>query len=258
MEKQAILSVKDLQVSYGRTHVVNKISFEIFPGETVALVGESGSGKSTAAQAILRLLPSRSSCAGSILFEEKNLLNPKTRMQSIRGLKIGMIFQDPLSSLNPTMKIGKQIAEAIQAHQTISSSELKDAVISLLEQVGIPDPHLRYNQYPYELSGGMRQRVLISIAIACKPALLIADEPTTALDATIQRQILDLLKQLQEDLNMALLLITHDLGIVAGYADRVMVMKNGNIVESAHVDELFYHPKNPYTQLLLSSSKRFL
>lgn len=251
MKGKPLLSVKDFEVSYGNFKAVDGVNFDLYPGETLALVGESGSGKSTVAQGLLKLLSGRSRISGSAIFEDINLLDPITPLQVIRGSKIGMVFQDPLSSLNPTMKIGKQIQEAVK-------DKSKAQVISLLEQVGIPDPEHRFDQYPYELSGGMRQRVLIAIAIASKPSILIADEPTTALDATIQRQILELLHTLQKDLKMSMLLITHDLGIVAGYADRVMVMKNGKIVESGNVDQLFYHPKSPYTQLLLNSSTRFL
>ncbi len=251
MKGQPLLSVKDLEISYGNFKAVDNVSFDLYHGETLALVGESGSGKSTVAQGLLKLLMGRTKISGSAFFENIDLLDPSIALHSIRGSKIGMIFQDPLSSLNPTMKIGKQIQEALK-------DKNKSEVLALLEQVGIPDPVHRFNQYPHELSGGMRQRVLIAIAIASKPSILIADEPTTALDATIQRQILELLHSLQKDLKMSMLLITHDLGIVAGYADRVMVMKNGKIVESAGVDQLFYHAKSPYTQLLLNSSTRFL
>lgn len=255
-----LLRVDNLSVSFearGKTiEAVKNVSFQINQGETLGIVGESGSGKSVTAKTIMRLLDSPPSHInnGKIVFLGENILEKTEReMESIRGQDIGMIFQDPMSSLNPTIRIGKQIEENIIKHQKLSTSEAKDAAISLLELVGIPNPKKRYTQYPHEFSGGMRQRVMIAIALACQPALLIADEPTTALDVTIQAQILQLMKDIQEKLGTSIILITHDFGVVAGMCDHVIVMKDGEVVESGMTDDLFKQPKHPYTQKLLNA-----
>ncbi|MBM7604080.1 oligopeptide transport system ATP-binding protein [Metabacillus crassostreae] len=258
MEK--ILEVKDLHISFhtfgGEVQAIRGVNFDLYKGETLAIVGESGSGKSVTTKSIMRLLPESNSeiKAGEILFDDKNLaqLNNKA-MQKIRGKDISMIFQDPMTSLNPTMKIGKQIMEPIVKHQNLSKSAAKDRAIDLLRLVGIPQPEARFNQYPHQFSGGMRQRVVIAIALACNPKVLIADEPTTALDVTIQAQILELMKDLQKKIDTSIIFITHDLGVVANVADRVAVMYGGKIVEIGTVDEVFYNPQHPYTWGLISS-----
>ncbi len=247
-----LLEVKNLDVRFAKTHAVKAASFHLYPGEVLALVGESGSGKTATAQALIQLLDAKLS--GEIRLEGENLLElPKARMCAIRGRKIGMIFQEPMSSLNPTMRIGEQISESLRLHCAMRRPEARKAVLELLNAVGIPQPELRIDQYPHEYSGGMRQRAMIAIALACQPALLIADEPTTALDVTIQAQILQLLKRMNTERGTAILLITHDLAIVAGIADRVIVMHRGEIVETAAVDDLFYRPQHPYTQSLLAA-----
>ncbi|RUS45993.1 ABC transporter ATP-binding protein [Cohnella sp. AR92] len=255
-----MLEVKDLCVSFdvygGEVQAVRNVNFEVKHGEAVAIVGESGSGKSVTAQTVMRLIamPPGKIKSGSIVFEGQDLLKiSEKEMQKIRGNKMGMIFQDPMTSLNPTMTVGKQISEGLIKHQGMSKSEAKDRAIEMLKLVGIPTPEARYKQYPHEFSGGMRQRVMIAIALACNPALLIADEPTTALDVTIQAQILRLMKQLQEQLNTSIILITHDLGIVADVCDRVMVMYAGQIVETGTTQEIFANPSHPYTRGLLNS-----
>ncbi|WP_226670585.1 ABC transporter ATP-binding protein [Metabacillus litoralis] len=258
MEK--ILEVKDLHISFhtfgGEVQAIRGVNFDLYKGETLAIVGESGSGKSVTTKSIMRLLPESNSeiKAGEILFDDKNLakLNNKA-MQKIRGKDISMIFQDPMTSLNPTMKIGKQIMEPIIKHQNLSKSAAKDRAIDLLRLVGIPQPEARFNQYPHQFSGGMRQRVVIAIALACNPKVLIADEPTTALDVTIQAQILELMKDLQKKIDTSIIFITHDLGVVANVADRVAVMYGGKIVEIGTVDDVFYNPQHPYTWGLISS-----
>lgn len=254
-----LLSILDLNVYFNSqnniAHIVKGINLNIFCGETVALVGESGCGKSVTAQAIMHLLdPNHSVISGEIWFENTPLhLLKEKQLQDFRGKKIGMVFQDPSTSLNPTMKIGLQISEAITYHQGISKSQARLKSIELLKQVGISDTIMRYNAYPFQLSGGMRQRVVIAIALACSPMLLIADEPTTALDVTVQAQILDLLRNICKTTNMSLLLITHDLGVVAGICDRMAVMKSGEIVEQGKVNDLFYSPTHHYTQTLMSA-----
>ncbi|WP_438824696.1 ABC transporter ATP-binding protein [Bacillus sp. JJ1474] len=235
---------------------VRGVSFEVRKGETLGIVGESGSGKSVTARSIMRLLPSPPSFMkdGEILFQGENLANKTEKeMEHIRGRDISMIFQDPMTSLNPTIRIGKQIAESLIKHQKLSKKEAKNQAIELLKLVGIRDSETRYNQYPHEFSGGMRQRVMIAIALACRPTLLIADEPTTALDVTIQAQILNLMKNMQERFGTSIILITHDLGVVAGMCDRVVVMKNGEIVETGTTEEIFESPKHPYTLKLLNA-----
>lgn len=255
-----VLEVKDLSVSFntygGEVQAVRGVSFDLYEGETLAIVGESGSGKSVTAQSIMQLIaqPPGEYKSGSILLDGDDLLQKsENEMQKIRGQEIGMVFQDPMTSLNPTMTIGKQITEGLIKHQNISKSDAEKRAIELLKLVGIPNPDRRIKQYPHEFSGGMRQRAMIAIALSCNPKILIADEPTTALDVTIQAQILDLLKYLQKETNTAIILITHDLGVVANTADRVAVMYGGKIVETGEVDDVFYNPKHPYTWGLLSS-----
>jgi peptide/nickel transport system ATP-binding protein len=258
-----ILKVNNLRVSFmsrdEEFEAVRGVSFEVKKGETLGIVGESGSGKSVTARSIMRLLPSPPSFMkeGEILFLGENLADKTEKeMESIRGHDIGMIFQDPMTSLNPTIRIGKQIAESLLKHQKLSKKEAKTQAIELLKLVGIRNSESRYNQYPHEFSGGMRQRVMIAIALACSPTLLIADEPTTALDVTIQAQILNLMKHMQERFGTSIILITHDLGVVAGMCDRVAVMKNGEIVESGTTEEIFENPKHPYTLKLLHALPR--
>lgn len=249
-----LLEVQDLCLTFDGQEIVKGVSFGIQPGETVALVGASGSGKSLTAQSIL--LPAGST-KGSILFQGEDLLKKSQKeMRAIRGSKIGIIFQDPAASLNPTMTIGEQLIEAQRCHLPIARSEAKKRAHELLKSVGLADPALRANQYPFELSGGMRQRAMIAMAISCDPLLLIADEPTTALDLTVQAQIMALLKSIQQAKGLALLFITHDLGIVAGISDRILVMQEGKIVETGSCDEIFYAARHPYTQKLLENCSK--
>ncbi|MGX6442245.1 ABC transporter ATP-binding protein [Neobacillus sp. K501] len=255
-----ILEVKDLNISFhtfaGEVKAIRGANFQLKKGETLAIVGESGSGKSVTTKAIMRLLPESNSeiKSGQILFDGKDLAKLTDKeMQKIRGKEISMIFQDPMTSLNPTMTIGKQIMEPIIKHQKLSKAEAKGKAIDILRLVGIPRPEERFKQYPHQFSGGMRQRVVIAIALACNPKVLIADEPTTALDVTIQAQILELMKDLQKKIDTSIIFITHDLGVVANVADRVAVMYGGKIVEIGTVDEIFYNPKHPYTWGLISS-----
>jgi oligopeptide transport system ATP-binding protein len=258
MEK--ILEVKDLRISFhtfsGEVQAIRGVSFDLYNGETLAIVGESGSGKSVTTKSIMRLLPENNSeiKSGEILFEGKDLTKLKDKeMQKIRGKDISMIFQDPMTSLNPTMKIGNQIMEPLIKHQNMSKAAAKERAVDLLRLVGIPKPEIRIDQYPHQFSGGMRQRVVIAIALACNPKVLIADEPTTALDVTIQAQILELMKDLQKKIDTSIIFITHDLGVVANVADRVAVMYGGKIVEIGTADEIFYNPQHPYTWGLISS-----
>jgi len=259
----SILNVDSLHISFstneGRVDVVEDVSFFIGSGEIVGLVGESGCGKSVTAMAIMRLNQSPPSSVenGRIFFKGNDILSLDERsMRHIRGNRIGMIFQEPMSSLNPTFKIGYQVAEVFQCHLGLSQNEANNRAVEILDLVGIGGAQRRMEQYPHELSGGLRQRVMIAIALACYPELLIADEPTTALDVTVQAQILDLLRTLQSEMNMSVLLISHDLGIVAETCDRVFVMYAGRIVEQASVVELFQNPLHPYTKGLMSSSPR--
>lgn len=258
MEK--ILEINNLHVSFdtygGEVKAIRGVSFDLKKGETLAIVGESGSGKSVTTKTIMRLLPENNSRIkeGEILFDGKDLAKlTESQMQKIRGKDISMIFQDPMTSLNPTMIVGKQIMEGIIKHQGLSKGAAKEKAIDLLRLVGIPMPEERFKQYPHQFSGGMRQRVVIAIALACNPKILIADEPTTALDVTIQAQILDLMKDLQKKIDTSIVFITHDLGVVANVADRVAVMYAGQIIEMGTVDEIFYDPRHPYTWGLLSS-----
>ncbi|MBM7554030.1 ABC transporter ATP-binding protein [Thalassobacillus pellis] len=258
MEK--LLQVNNLKVSFdtygGEVQAVRGVNFEVNKGETLAIVGESGSGKSVTTKALMRLIPQPPGRIkeGEILFEGKDLAKySEKQMQKIRGKDISMIFQDPMTSLNPTMKIGNQIMEGLVKHQKMSKSQAKKRAIELMELVGLPDAANRVNQYPHQFSGGQRQRVVVAIALACNPKLLIADEPTTALDVTIQAQILELMKDIQKKTDSAIIFITHDLGVVANVADRVAVMYAGKIVEIGTVDEIFYNPKHPYTWGLLGS-----
>ncbi|GAB1258793.1 ABC transporter ATP-binding protein [Aurantivibrio plasticivorans] len=257
----SILSVKDLVVSFetedGKVEVLNRIGFTLNRGESLGLVGESGCGKSVAAFSILRLLPQPSGNIddGVIDYDGKNLLSlPIEEMHNIRGRKIAMIFQEPMTALNPVHRIGKQIGEVYRLHfPEMSEEDIKQASIDILKKVAIPAPEKRLNEYPHQLSGGMRQRAMIAMALACKPDILIADEPTTALDVTTQNQILKLIQDLQQEIGMSVLFITHDLGVIAETCDRVIVMYAGCIVEEAPVRDLFKAPKHPYTRGLLNS-----
>ena len=258
-----LLEVQDLRtyfkVKAGRVRAVDGVSFAIKSGEKLGVVGESGCGKSVTALSIMRLLPQPPAeyAGGSVLFEDEDLLDlQESAMRKIRGGKIGMIFQDPMTCLNPTMTVGKQIGEALRIHLKLGKDEAQKRAIALLEQVGIPAAAERINSFPHQFSGGMRQRVMIAIALACNPKLLIADEPTTALDVTVQAQILELINGVCTDFGTAVMLITHDLGVVAGMTDRVAVMYAGKVVETAPTDELFANPRHPYTLGLLSSVPR--
>ena len=255
----SLLSINNLSVSFqtdrGVVQAVDQVSFDVDAGETLAIVGESGSGKSVTALSILQLLGDAGTISdGQIVFDGQNLLVlPEKDIRNIRGDRIAMIFQEPMSSLNPVLTIGKQVAEPIWLHRKKTWNEALDQAEELIKKVSIPDARQRLDAYPHQFSGGMRQRVMIAMALACEPKLIIADEPTTALDVTVQAQILSLLKNLTTELNSALILITHDLGVVARYADRVAVMYGGRIVESATAAELYKHPKHPYTEGLMAS-----
>ena len=258
-----LLEVKNLQVSFqtffGEVEAVRGISFNVEKGKTLAIVGESGCGKSVTAGSIMKLLPQPPVLykGGEIIFEGENLLTKtEKQMNEYRGNKIAMIFQDPMTSLNPTMKIGKQIVEGLRRHTGMSTDEANKKAIEMLELVAVPHADKRVHQYPHEFSGGMRQRVMIALAMSCNPSLLIEDEPTTALDVTVQAQILDLMKGIQDKLGMSIILITHDLGIVADKADDVVVMYAGQIVEQGKTNDIFYNPKHPYTKNLLASVPR--
>ena len=260
---EPLLSVENLSVEFGlrgqkRARAVDSVSFDIRPGEHVGLVGESGSGKSVTALAIMGLLPKRGAhVSGSIRYGGRDLIGLSHKeLSKLRGRDIAMVFQDPMTSLNPVVTVGLQLSEVISRHNSVSKREARDRAGDLLRKVGIPDPVRRLKEYPHQLSGGMRQRVLIAIALACEPRLLIADEPTTALDVTIQAQVLEVLKELVADTQAALLMITHDLGVVAGLCDRVNVMYSGRIVESTTRDVLFAEPRHPYTGGLLRSIPR--
>jgi oligopeptide/dipeptide ABC transporter ATP-binding protein len=256
---QPLLEVKDLRTSFftpqGEVRAVDGVSFSAFPGKLMGLVGESGSGKTVSVLSIMRLLPESARIGGgSIIFEGSDLLKlSEAEMRGVRGARIAMIFQEPMTSLNPVFTIGSQIAEAIKLHQHTGRQETRDRTIEALRMVGISDPERRIKDYPHQLSGGMRQRVMIAMALACRPKLLIADEPTTALDVTIQAQILDLIRELQVRLGLAVILVTHDLGIVAEYADDVTILYAARVMEQTSAAELFRNPLCPYTKGLLGS-----
>lgn len=260
MEREPILSARDVEISFSlrgrKLNAIRRCSLDLHQGETLAIVGESGSGKSVFTKSFLGMLDANGSITGgTIMFEGNDLAKYKTEKDwmTIRGKKISMVMQDPMTSLNPLKKIGRQIEESIELNQGIKGPEAKKLALEMLKKVGIPDPERRYQQYPHEFSGGMRQRVVIAIAVACRPQILICDEPTTALDVTIQAQILNLVRDLQKELNMTVIYITHDLGVVANVADRVAVMYAGQIVEYGKVDEIFYNAWHPYTWALLSA-----
>ncbi len=260
MNNDNILEVRDLRISFGtyagEVQAVRGVSFDLRRRETLAIVGESGSGKSVTAKSLMRLLPEANTIfkGGEAIFDGRDLLKlSEKQMQRVRGPKIAMVFQDPMTSLDPTMKVGNQISESLRKHLGMSRAKARERSVELLKLVGIPNAEERVKQYPHQFSGGMRQRVVIAIALACEPQILIADEPTTALDVTIQAQILDLLRELQEKIGTSVILITHDLGVVASVADRIAVMYAGKIVEMGTVRETFYDPQMPYTWGLLAS-----
>lgn len=259
MDKNKIIEIKNLHVSFkthnGEVSAIRGVDLDLYEGETLAIVGESGSGKSVTTKVLMGILAKNGTIdQGEVLFENKDLTKlSQKEMVAIRGKKIAMIFQDPMTSLNPTMTIGKQIAECLVENQGKSKKEAKEKALELINLVGITSPEKRFKQYPHQLSGGMRQRVVIAIALACNPQVLIADEPTTALDVTIQAQIIDLIKELQEKLKISIIFITHDLGVVANVADRVAVMYAGKIVEYGKSEEIFFDPRHPYTWGLLAS-----
>ncbi|NEZ47715.1 ABC transporter ATP-binding protein [Clostridium niameyense] len=261
---EKILEVKNLKVSYhtyaGEVQSVRGIDFYLNKGETLAIVGESGCGKTVTAKSIMRLIqepPGEIKKDSEIIFNKRNILDMnEDELRNLRGSDISMIFQDPMTSLNPTMKVGKQIAESLIIHRGMNKIEAFHEAINILKLVNIPNAEKRANQYPHEFSGGMRQRAMIAIALSCNPKVLIADEPTTALDVTIQAQIMDLIRELQVKLNTAVIMITHDLGVVADVAHRIQVMYAGKIIERGTTDEIFYKPKHPYTWALLQSVPR--
>jgi oligopeptide/dipeptide ABC transporter ATP-binding protein len=259
----ALLDVRDLHTEFrtgaGVVHAVDGISYTVEPGETVAIVGESGSGKSVGALSILRLIPDPPGriTGGQIMFGGRDLLQlSEEEMRDIRGGDIGMVFQEPMTSLNPVLTIGRQITEALEQHRGMDRAAAHQRAVELMQLVGIGEPIRRLKQYPHQLSGGMRQRVMIAIALACDPKLIIADEPTTALDVTIQAQILELMKDLTRRLGVALIVITHNLGVVARYANRVNVMYAGRMVESGNAADIYHRPRHPYTMALLNSVPR--
>ena len=258
--KKPLLEVRSLSTHFftedGVVRAVENVSFEIFPGEILSLVGESGSGKSVTGLSILRLIPSPPGkiVSGEILFDGVELLNlEEGGMEKVRGNEISMVFQEPMTSLNPVFTIGNQIIEAIQLHQKLDKKEARKRAMEMLDRVKIPSPEMRIDSYPHQLSGGMRQRAMIAMALSCQPKLLIADEPTTALDVTIQAQVLRLLKEIQREMGMAVMLMTHDLGVVAEIANRVVVMYAGRIVESGPIEAIFGEMRHPYTKGLLES-----
>jgi len=267
MSRPTVLEIKDLVTKFytldGVVHAVNGVTFDLEEGETLAIVGESGSGKSVTMLSILGLIPSPPGQVegGEALFcskdDRRNLLQMSpAELREVRGGQIGLVFQDPMSSLNPILTVGEQIAETMTKHLGMTHEQARGRVIELLRKVGIADPELRYNNYPHQLSGGMRQRVMIAIAIACSPEIVVADEPTTALDVTVQAQIVDMFKRLQDVIDMAVVWITHDLAVVAGLAERVLVMYGGRVAEIALVDDLYERPQHPYTRGLLGALPR--
>ena len=263
MEKKPILSAKDVEITFSlrgnKLNAIRKCSLDLYDGETLAIVGESGSGKSVFTKTFVGMLDGNGSITGgSIMYDGKDLAKFKKEKEwmTIRGKKIAMVMQDPMTSLNPLKKVGKQIQECIELHQGLKGAVAKKATLQILEKVGIPYPEMRYNQYPHEFSGGMRQRVMIAIAFACDPKILICDEPTTALDVTIQGQILDIIKELQREHNTSVIMITHDLGVVANIAQKIAVMYSGVIVERGNCEDIFYRPRHPYTWALIRSVPR--
>ena len=251
----ALLKVENLTTRFGSLVAVNDVSFEVRNGETLGLVGESGSGKSVTAFSIIRLVQEPGTITGGrVLFQGRDLLAlPDNEMRRVRGAGIGFVFQEPMAALNPVMRVGAHIAEALTVHGLASKSQARDRAVDLLRAVRITNPEQRVDDYPHQLSGGMRQRVMMAIALACKPPLVIADEPTTALDVTVQAQILELLRDMKREFDLSLLLITHDFGVIAETADRVAVMYRGKIVEEASVRDIFRNPQHPYTKGLLAS-----
>lgn len=263
MAEERLLEVRNLKVSFytyaGKVHAVRGVSFHVNKGETLAIVGESGCGKTVSVQSVIKLIPMPPGKieGGTVLFDGRDLAAMSDRdLQSVRGAEIGVIFQDPMTSLNPTMTVGRQITEGLIKHQRLSAQEARRRAIEMLSLVEIPNPSERFGQYPHQFSGGMRQRVMIAIALSCNPKLLIADEPTTGLDVTIQAQILDLMKSLQTKLNTSIILITHDLGVVSKLADRIVVMYAGKVAEAGTSEDIFYNAQHPYTQALLKSVPR--
>lgn len=261
--KRKLLEVKDLSVSFdtyaGEIQAVRDVSFELYEGETIAIVGESGCGKSVTAKSIMRLNPEPPARfkGGEILFNGEDITKKSEKeMRDIRGNKISIIFQDPMTSLNPTMTIGNQIMEGLRRHKNLGNKACKEEAINMLKLVQIPNPEQRFKEYPHQFSGGMRQRAMIAIALVCNPELLIADEPTTALDVTIQAQIIELMQELQDKINTSIIMITHDLGVVAHIAQRVIVMYGGKIVEYGNSEDIFYSSRHPYTWGLLNSVPR--
>ncbi len=260
---RAVLEVSELATEFhtpdGVVHAVNGVSFELRPGEFLGVVGESGSGKSVTMMSLLKLIPMPPGriVDGTVTFEDEDLLAVAgDTMRTVRGGQTGLIFQDPMTSLNPVITVGKQLTESIRLHTEATKTEARERATELLDMVGLPDAESRLKAYPHELSGGMRQRVMIAIALACSPKVIIADEPTTALDVTVQAQIIEIIRDLREKLNTAVIWITHDLGVIAGLADRVLVMYGGKIVEEARVNDLYRRPEHPYTQGLLESLPR--
>ena len=256
MDDPSLLQVDDLSIAFGVKTVVDRISFSIAPGETLGLVGESGSGKSATSLALMRLLPPSASVRGAIRFDGRDLLAlPPDDMRRLRGSAIAMIFQEPMTALNPVMRIGDQIAEALRAHEpSLNRQEVKSRVLAAMQEVALPSPETRLRDYPHQFSGGQRQRILIAMALINRPRLLIADEPTTALDVTVQAQILKLLRDLRRTYSLAMLFISHDLAVVSQIADRVAVMQRGRLVEVASAAQLFSAPGHPYTRSLLASA----
>ncbi|WP_251636735.1 ABC transporter ATP-binding protein [Sporosarcina sp. NCCP-2716] len=262
-DKEIILSVQNLEVSFktfgGEVQAIRGVTFDLYKGETLAVVGESGCGKSVTANTIMGLIPQPPGRIrnGQVLFKEKDLTKlSKRALRDIQGVDISMIFQDPMTALNPTLKIGEQLMEGVRTHHKVSKAEARRKAVEMLDLVGISNPEERLGQYPHQFSGGMRQRIVIAIALICEPELLIADEPTTALDVTIQAQILELFAEIQRKTGVAIILITHDLGVVAKIADRIAVMYAGKIIEIGNKREIFYDPQHPYTQGLLNSVPR--
>ena len=258
-KQDVLLKVNDLEVSFfthaGEVKAVRKISYDLKYGEAMGIVGESGSGKSVASYALMGIIPDPGKIiGGNIDFQNKEVTTlPESEMLRLRGKEVGMIFQDPMTSLNPIFTVGSQIGESLKKHTNLDKDGRRKRIIELFELVGINQPEKRLKQYPYEFSGGMRQRAMIAMALACNPKLLIADEPTTALDVTIQAQIIELLKELKEKINMSIIFITHDLGVISEICDKVAVMYAGNIIERGCIDDIFYNPKHPYTHGLLKS-----